>query len=72
MRPMRKRAVIFSIFVAGAAQAAELLVGAAEVSITPDRPISLAGQFHQRISKKVESPCMANVLALEASEAGKP
>jgi len=57
---------------AAAGLAAELFVGAAEVSITPDRPISLAGQFHQRISKKVESPCMANVLALEAREAGKP
>jgi len=55
-----------------AGMAAELWVGAAEVSITPDRPISLAGQFHQRISKKVESPCMANVLALEARDAGKP
>ena len=57
---------------AGGASAAELWIGAAEVSITPERPISLAGQFHQRISKKVESPCTANVLALEAREAGRP
>ncbi|HRR32714.1 MAG TPA: hypothetical protein P5026_01310 [Kiritimatiellia bacterium] len=60
------------LLVAFHVQAAELWVGAAEVSITPDRPISLAGQFHQRISKKVESPCMANIVALEAREAGKP
>ena len=49
------------LLVAFHVQAAELWVGAAEVSITPDRPISLAGQFHQRISKKVESPCISRM-----------
>jgi len=33
--------------------AAELLVGAAAVSITPDKPVPLHGQMHTRISKSV-------------------
>ena len=65
-------AVMATLGVVTCGMAAELWIGAAEVSITPDRPISLAGQFHQRISKKVESPCTANVLALEARESGRP
>jgi hypothetical protein len=53
--------------------AGELLVGGATVSITPDRPIALWGQMQTRISKGVESPLSATVLALEtkASE-GSP
>jgi hypothetical protein len=48
--------------------AGELLVGAASVSITPDRPVPLHGQMHTRISKSVESPVMAEVLALESRQ----
>lgn len=55
----------------GVTSAAEIWIGAAEVSIMPDRPISMAGAFSQRIARSVESPCMANVLALESREAGK-
>ena len=29
-------------------QAAELLVGAASTSITPDEPVALSGQFHSQ------------------------
>jgi len=72
MKQMCKGVAVLAVLAAGAVQAAELWVGAAEVSITPDRPVSLAGQFQQRISKKVKSPCMANVLALEAREGDKP
>jgi len=43
-----------------------LLVGAAKTSITPDRPVALQGQMHTRISKSVESPIMAEALALES------
>jgi hypothetical protein len=71
MKQMCKGVAVLAVLAAGAVQAAELWVGAAEVSITPDRPVSLAGQFHQRISKKVESPCMAMILALEAREGDK-
>jgi len=53
-------------------QAAELWIGAAQASITPERPISLSGQFRNRIANTVLSPCTANVLALESRENGKP
>jgi hypothetical protein len=46
--------------------AAELRVGAATVSITPDRPVALAGQMHLRVAHNVESPVMATALALES------
>ena len=48
--------------------AADLYVGAANCSITPDRPIMLAGQFHRRISNGVQIPIEANVVALESRE----
>ncbi len=73
---MKKRNLSFvacaMLFTTAGVRAAELWIGAAEVSITPDRSISLAGQFHQRLSTKVESPCKACVLALESREPGKP
>ncbi len=53
-------------------QAAELRIGSATVSITPDRPVALAGQFETRISQKVESPLIAAALAIESVEGGKP
>lgn len=49
-------------------QATELHVGGATVSITPDKPVSLAGQMHTRISTGVESPVTATALALESRE----
>lgn len=51
--------------------AAELRIGSSTVSITPDRPVALAGQFGTRISQKVESPIMAAAVAVEAVENGK-
>jgi len=48
--------------------AAELLVGTAEVNITPDRPVQLLGQMSPRVTKDVESPVMAEVLALESRQ----
>lgn len=55
-----------------AAPAGELRVGAASVSITPDRPIALSGQMHTRIAKEVRSPVMANALAIESRDGDKP
>lgn len=49
-------------------RAAELLVGAATVSITPDQPVALWGQLHTRISQGVESPVTASALALESRD----
>lgn len=53
------------------AGADELLIGAATTSITPDRPIALAGQMGLRVGKTVESPCTATALALETRRGGK-
>ena len=50
----------------GNSEAAELWVGAATTSITPDEPVALAGQRHTRIAREVESPVLAVALALES------
>ncbi|ODU00464.1 MAG: hypothetical protein ABS79_03320 [Planctomycetes bacterium SCN 63-9] len=52
-------------------RSAELRVGGATISITPDRPIALSGQMHTRIARTVESPVMATALALESKEGDK-
>ncbi len=44
--------------------AAELAVGWAQVSITPDKPVPLAGQFHTRVSRFVHDPVTATALAI--------
>lgn len=46
-----------------------LQVGWATVSITPDAPVQLHGQFHERVSTTVLDPCMATALALESVDA---
>lgn len=51
--------------------AAELHVGGASVSITPDKPVALWGQMNTRISNGVESPVTATVLVLESREGEK-
>src|SRR5690606_29482132 len=51
--------------------AAELHVGGATASISPDRPVALAGQRHTRISRGVEGPVTATALALEAREGAR-
>jgi hypothetical protein len=37
-------------------RAADLYVGAATISIMPDRPVALAWHMHTRIARTVESP----------------
>ena len=44
----------------------KLFIGWSEVDITPDKKISLAGQFAERISQYVEKPL--TVTAAEAAE----
>jgi len=51
--------------------AAELWIGAATTSITPDRPVALDGHRNLRISNKVESPVTATALSLESREGSK-
>jgi hypothetical protein len=52
-------------------RSAELHVGGATVSITPDRPVAIAGQMHTRIARDVESPVTATALALESRDGDK-
>jgi hypothetical protein len=52
-------------------RASELHVGGATVSITPVRPVALAGQMHTRIARTVESPVTATALALESRDGDK-
>ncbi len=54
-----------------ACPAAELWVGRASISITPDQPVPLSGQMHVRIARKVESPVTAAALALESRDGDK-
>ncbi len=51
--------------------AAELHLGGATVSITPDEPVALSGQMHTRIARTVESPVTATALALESRDGDK-
>ncbi len=53
------------------ASATPLHVGAGSVSITPDEPVTLAGQRHKRVARTVQSEVQANALALESREGEK-
>ncbi len=46
----------------------KLLIGWSEVSITPDKKVSLSGQFAERISTHVEKPLTATAMAVQAGE----
>ncbi len=48
--------------------AAELYIGGASVSITPEQPVALSGQMHTRIARTVETPVTATALALESRD----
>ena len=63
--------VLLLLAASNGARAAELLVGGATTSITPDKPVALAGQFHTRIARTVETPVTATALALETRSGGK-
>jgi len=74
---MKNIVIVFSVIVcasfAAEPVAAEpdsgvLHVGWSSVSITPDKPVALAGQFHKRISTHVQAPVTATVLALETKD----
>ncbi|MFA7491236.1 MAG: hypothetical protein WCY58_10825 [Mariniphaga sp.] len=49
----------------------ELYAGWSTKSITPEKPVALAGQFHTRISTDVMDPVTCTALALETREEGK-
>ena len=46
----------------------KLLIGWAEESIVPEKKVSLAGHFFERISEYVEKPLTATALAIAAGE----
>ena len=49
----------------GAPPIGQIHAGWAMTSITPDLPVALAGQFHKRISERIETPVTATALAIE-------
>jgi len=51
--------------------AAELRIGTATISITPDKPVALDGQFGLRVSRGVDNPITATAVALEAWSDGR-
>ena len=46
----------------------KIKIGWSEVSITPDKKTSLAGQFFERISEYVETPITVTAMAVESEE----
>ena len=46
----------------------EILFGFAEESITPDKSISLTGQFYERISEYVETPITVTAMAVKSAD----
>ena len=46
----------------------KMKIGWSEVNITPEKKISLAGQFAERISEYVEKPLMVTAMAVECGE----
>ena len=43
-----------------------LKIGWSEISVTPEKKVSLAGQFAERISEYIEKPCTATAMAIES------
>lgn len=69
MRIIPRRTMLAAVLLFPALSgAATLHVGTATTSITPDGPVALSGQMHTRVATEVESPVLANVLAIEARE----
>ncbi|NUQ65344.1 MAG: hypothetical protein HUU20_22990 [Pirellulales bacterium] len=64
-------AFLAAVLMAATLPAAELWIGAATTSITPDQPVALDGHRNLRISNKIESPVTATALALESRNGDK-
>lgn len=63
---MSVSAILCFLLLGSGTTSAELLVGGATISITPDEPVALSGQRRVRIAREVESPCIATALSLES------
>ena len=59
---------LFVLATVASTEGADLFFGTATTSITPDKPVPLAGQFHTRIARSVDNPVTATALALEARD----
>ncbi len=70
---MRYLAACFLVIAlaSGALSGAELYVGGATTSITPDKSVALDGHRNLRMSDRVESPVTATALALESRNGDK-
>ena len=66
-------AFLFFIFNIHFLLAQDLYVSAEEVDITPDKPVSLRGQFNLRVAKpsEAETPLKANIIVLQTRNKGK-
>lgn len=60
-------ALMVTVLLSPVAAGDELRVGAASISITPDKPVALSGQMRTRIAREVQSEVTAIALALESS-----
>ena len=49
-------------------RAAQIYIGGASISITPEGPVAVSGQMRTRIAREVESEVTATALALESRE----
>lgn len=48
-----------------------LRIGWATASITPDQPVQLSGQHHERVSQSVHDPCTATAMAIQSNVPGQ-
>ncbi len=64
--------VLSCVVLSTVSRAQEMYVGTAEVDITPKLPVALAGQGHIRIASAVETPLLANIVALESRAGDMP
>lgn len=72
-RAMRIALMVIGLvaFAGSEGRAAELLIGGATASITPEQPVALSGQMSTRIARKVQSPATATAVALESRDGEK-
>ena len=63
-----KTLLILAVGAAMSCCAAELRIGSATISITPDKPVALDGQFNLRVSRGIDNPITATAVAIEARQ----
>src|SRR4051812_3276558 len=61
-------AIVLGADAPAAPRAGKLHVGWSHRDITPNQPVNLAGQFHARVTKVVDSPVTLTALAIETRD----